>query len=199
MATEHEHEHSQTQPVPSRKSCCGAATRGPPVTASAANAKDPVCGMTVQPGIAKGGSAEHDGQTYYFCNPRCHEKFVADPRKYTAPAAPPAHAAHPASHGVAAPETLHKAPAVAVGATYVCPMDPEVRQSTPGACPKCGMALEPETPVAASRTEFVCPMHPEIVRDAPGACPTAGWLLACSVSPIRSRQRRQTRFGASRS
>jgi len=30
--------------------------------------------------------------------------------------------------------------------TYVCPMDPEVRQEGPGACPKCGMALEPEVP-----------------------------------------------------
>ncbi len=33
----------------------------------------------------------------------------------------------------------------AAGTTYVCPMDPEVRQSTPGACPKCGMALEPRS------------------------------------------------------
>ena len=34
--------------------------------------------------------------------------------------------------------------------TYTCPMHPEVRQDHPGACPKCGMALEPETPTARS-------------------------------------------------
>ncbi len=28
---------------------------------------------------------------------------------------------------------------------YTCPMHPEVRSETPGNCPKCGMALEPET------------------------------------------------------
>ena len=56
--------------------------------------------------------------------------------------------------------------------TYVCPMDPEVRESKPGACPKCGMALEPAAPSApAVKTEYVCPMHPEIVRPEPGSCP----------------------------
>ncbi len=29
---------------------------------------------------------------------------------------------------------------------YTCPMHPEIRQSHPGNCPKCGMTLEPETP-----------------------------------------------------
>ena len=32
------------------------------------------------------------------------------------------------------------------GTVYTCPMHPEVRQDHPGACPKCGMALEPEMP-----------------------------------------------------
>ena len=63
------------------------------------------------------------------------------------------------------------------GATYVCPMHPEVRQDHPGACPKCGMALEPEMPVALEKTEWVCPMHPQIVRDAAGSCPICGMAL----------------------
>ena len=64
------------------------------------------------------------------------------------------------------------------GTQYVCPMDPEIRQSAPGACPKCGMALEPDVPIAAAtRVEYTCPMHPEIVRDAPGACPICGMAL----------------------
>jgi Cu+-exporting ATPase len=57
-------------------------------------------------------------------------------------------------------------------------MDPEVRESHPGACPKCGMALEPATLAApATRTEYVCPMHPEIVRPGPGSCPICGMAL----------------------
>jgi Cu+-exporting ATPase len=58
-------------------------------------------------------------------------------------------------------------------------MDPEVRSSTPGACPKCGMALEPDfsNPASLTKTEYTCPMHPEIVRDAPGPCPICGMAL----------------------
>ena len=63
-------------------------------------------------------------------------------------------------------------------AEYTCPMHPEVRAIAPGACPKCGMALEPvAAPPPAARTEWVCPMHPEIVRDAPGSCPICGMAL----------------------
>src|SRR5581483_6318996 len=63
-------------------------------------------------------------------------------------------------------------------AVYVCPMHPEVRQQHPGACPKCGMALESEAPApAAARVEYVCPMHPQIVRSEPGNCPICGMTL----------------------
>jgi Cu+-exporting ATPase len=61
---------------------------------------------------------------------------------------------------------------------YTCPMHPDVRNSAPGACPKCGMALEPVEPSPpASKVEFTCPMHPEIVRDQPGSCPICGMAL----------------------
>ncbi|MGH9783033.1 MAG: copper-transporting P-type ATPase, partial [Terriglobia bacterium] len=64
------------------------------------------------------------------------------------------------------------------GARYTCPMHPEARQAKPGACPKCGMALEAMMSAAvAARTEFVCPMHPEIVRSEPGNCPICGMAL----------------------
>jgi len=57
-------------------------------------------------------------------------------------------------------------------------MDPEVRKEGPGACPKCGMALEPlRSTTAATRTDYVCPMHPEVVRDEPGSCPICGMAL----------------------
>ncbi len=61
---------------------------------------------------------------------------------------------------------------------FTCPMHPEIRESQPGACPKCGMALEPVAPSApATKTEWTCPMHPEIVRDVPGSCPICGMAL----------------------
>ena len=62
--------------------------------------------------------------------------------------------------------------------TYTCPMHPEIRQESPGSCPKCGMALEPEgIPAPTTKTEYTCPMHPEIVRDEPGSCPICGMAL----------------------
>ncbi len=91
---------------------------------------DPVCGMTVDPANAKGGHHEHAGVRYSFCNPKCRERFAADPGKYLAPKAE-----------APSPETLSP------GTTWICPMDPEVRQNHSGACPVCGMALEPDQPV----------------------------------------------------
>lgn len=63
-------------------------------------------------------------------------------------------------------------------ATYICPMCPGVESDKPAACPKCGMALEPEIAVApGTKTEYVCPMHPEVVQDQPGSCPKCGMAL----------------------
>ena len=56
-------------------------------------------------------------------------------------------------------------------------MHPEVHQPTAGACPKCGMALEPVITAPALKTEYTCPMHPEIVRSEPGFCPLCGMAL----------------------
>jgi Cu+-exporting ATPase len=119
--------------------------------------KDPVCGMTVKPDSPL--RHEHADKTYLFCNPKCQAKFSADPEKYL----------HPA----------HAEPQVAIpGAVYICPMDPEVRESKPGSCPICGMALEPEDALPKPDvTEYFCPMHPEVVRDEPGDCPKCGMAL----------------------
>lgn len=68
---------------------------------------------------------------------------------------------------------------------YTCPMHPEVRQSQPGSCPKCGMALEQiAQPSPESRTQYVCPMHPEIVRNEPGNCPLCGMALEPRTGPV---------------
>jgi len=158
--------------------------------------KDPVCNMDVDPNTAA-GSSEYRGKTYYFCSPGCVKRFDADPERYLAPKASPPKSQMVQIGGIApAKPSANSAPAQSAGkgtVTYVCPMDPEVRETKPGACPKCGMALEPET------VEYTCPMHPEIVRDGPGNCPICGMALeprvAAGVHPeddseLRSMQRR---------
>ena len=151
---------------------------------SASAVKDPVCGMTVDPATAK-HKLEHAGKAYYFCCARCLEKFRADPDGYLSRRPAPAAGMQIINIGAARaarkPEgdSAH-APALATPAppgSYVCPMCPEVRTTKPGACPRCGMALEPEMPVTATRVEYTCPMHPEIVRPGPGSCPICGMTL----------------------
>ena len=102
--------------------------------------KDPVCGMTVTPHSKH--TFEHKGHPFYFCSAGCKAKFEADPAKYLLAGSGAAAALAPVS-APAAPASAE--PAVA-GTIYTCPMHPEVRQDHPGACPKCGMALEPEMP-----------------------------------------------------
>jgi Cu+-exporting ATPase len=84
---------------------------------------DPVCGMTISPADAA-GKADYKGQTYYFCHESCLEQFTANPARFLDPASRDVPAADP-------------------GAEYTCPMHPEIQQQGPGACPICGMALEP--------------------------------------------------------
>jgi P-type Cu+ transporter len=121
---------------------------------------DPICGMTFAPEKAA-GTFEFRGETYYFCNPSCLEKFRLNPTAFLISEKP-----------LESADTR-----VPGGGIYICPMDPEVRQSAPGPCPKCGMALEPEAAAPAFRTEYVCPMHPEIRQNDPGNCPICGMAL----------------------
>src|SRR4029079_18374476 len=102
---------------------------------------DPVCGMTVDPATAA-GSFRYEGKDYFFCSRHCLEKFRASPEAYVAGTGggtgrltPPARREFQARREIP-------------GATYTCPMHPEIVQEGPGACPKCGMALEPVMPTA---------------------------------------------------
>ena len=103
--------------------CCGGqgAARD-----AASEAKDPVCGMSVDPS-ATAHHARHDGVDHHFCSAGCRAKFVADPERYVGDAPRPE-------------------PQAAPGAVWTCPMHPEIRRDGPGTCPICGMALEPEEP-----------------------------------------------------
>ncbi|MGA6827913.1 heavy metal translocating P-type ATPase [Nitrospira sp. NS4] len=100
-----------------------------PAAPAAGGERDPVCGMMVQPAAAA-GSHLHEGKTYYFCATSCLSKFKNDPAYYLLP-----------------PEQRPSRPvSVPAGGTveYICPMDPEILESKPGACRICGMALEPK-------------------------------------------------------
>ena len=101
----------------------------PAPAGTGATAIDPVCGMTVQPATAA-GSYEYLGKAYYFCATSCLTKFRTDPTYYLTP-----------------PEqrTPRALPVPSGGVVeYICPMDPEVLETQPGACRICGMALEPK-------------------------------------------------------
>jgi Cu+-exporting ATPase len=86
---------------------------------------DPVCGMSVDPRTTPHHN-HHAGQTYFFCSERCRTKFAAEPARYLK----------------SKPQAQTQA--VPVGTIYTCPMHPQIRQPSPGHCPICGMALEPE-------------------------------------------------------
>ncbi len=90
----------------------------------AGTARDPVCGMSVDPETSK-YRFEYRGSTYHFCSDGCRTKFEADPQEYL-------------------DKSKLDTPPAPAGTIYTCPMHPEIRQVGPGTCPICGMALEPE-------------------------------------------------------
>ncbi|WP_292526446.1 heavy metal translocating P-type ATPase, partial [Mesorhizobium sp.] len=145
--------------------CC--APKAAPSVADAV-IRDPVCGMTVDPAAGK-PTAEHGGHRYYFCSERCRSKFTAEPENYIAATDPVcgmrverAAAKHFSRHqgqgfyfcsaGCKAKFEAEPAKylgdrpepqAMPKGTQYTCPMHPEIVRDKPGACPICGMALEP--------------------------------------------------------
>jgi Cu+-exporting ATPase len=117
---------------------------------------DLVCGMSVKPDETNFKTSYKD-KTYYFCSLGCVEQFKAKPVDY-----------------IKKPNIKEKSNQ----GLYTCPMHPEIEQTGPGACPKCGMALESMQPQASTQqTQWTCPMHPEIIRDEPGNCPICGMAL----------------------
>jgi Cu+-exporting ATPase len=161
--------------------CCGGGRHEP-----ATKAKDPVCGMTVDPATAK-HVFEHEGVDYYFCCNGCRTKFAADPAKYLAQRA----VAAPASAAAATDPVcgMKVDPASAAGMHehkgvqyFFCSghclgqfkADPERYLA--------GKAAVPARVEAAPKgTQFTCPMDPEIVQDGPGSCPRCGMALVPMV------------------
>lgn len=118
----HDNKHSHQTISHSKPSCCDSHHKKFNTT----QVTDPVCGMTIDPAIAKGGKSTYGDEDYYFCNPKCKIKFDANPHTYL--------------HK----ESKQSKTNIKDQRIYTCPMDPEIRQIGPGTCPKCGMALEPE-------------------------------------------------------
>ncbi len=102
----------------------------------ARTAKDPVCGMTVE--VKEGSRSEtFDGAAFHFCSAKCQDKFKADPYFY------------------ASGNAARRGEVAQPGVQYTCPMHPEIVRDAPGACPICGMALEPVTPTDQPSEELI--------------------------------------------
>jgi P-type Cu+ transporter len=118
---------------------------GLPILAAVQKIKDPVCGMMVDP-QKSAGKVEHGGKPYYFCSPRCAERFESEPERFLAKpgAVEMEHEAAPSRHD-GSYHVHDTAPTAAASETacYTCPMHPQIAQIGPGHCPICGMALEP--------------------------------------------------------
>ena len=117
-----------------------------------ASLKDPVCGMTVTEQTSH--VLQHAGKPVYFCSAGCKAKFAANPASYLGAAEskkPESKLQETKAPDLPATDLQAPKPApiesnAQAGTIYTCPMHPEVRQPSPGVCPKCGMALEPELP-----------------------------------------------------
>ena len=159
--------------------------------AAPATAKDPVCGMTVDPATAK-HRAEHAGAIYYFCCAGCRTKFEANPQQYVAKsaAAEAAEAAAKATDPVCGMKvdraTAKHTFAHAGKIYYFCSAgcrakfaaDPAKYPAKAPAHahqgPAPAKATAPEAPAGAI---YTCPMHPEIRQVGPGTCPICGMAL----------------------
>jgi P-type Cu+ transporter len=135
------------------------------IPAGTDKATDPVCGMTVSVN-PDGRHAEFDGKTFHFCSEKCENKFKVDPWFYAS--------------GRAA-ELKKTAPA---NVQYTCPMHPEIIRDAPGACPICGMALEPMVPSdepSEELTDFTRRMWISAAAAVPLVILTMGELVALPV------------------
>jgi len=92
--------------------------------------KDPICGMEVDE--SSGVRTERNAQIYYFCSEHCRDKFLT---------------------GEDSSMVSERRSSLPSSAGYTCPIHPEVESDKPGACPRCGMELEPRTVIAEEETQ----------------------------------------------
>ena len=159
MSTADPHaDHTHSDPEMALEQQAGATGTGP-------TAIDPVCGMTVT--LKSDTRTESFGdKAFHFCSEKCQTKFKADPWFHASGRA--------AGRKKAAP----------VAAQYTCPMHPEIVRDAPGACPICGMALEPMLPSdepSAELADFTRRMWISAAAAVPLVILTMGELVALPV------------------
>lgn len=155
----HGHEHS--------------AHRHPP---AAGMAKDPVCGMSVDPATAK-HQVEHEGVTHYFCSAGCKAKFEAAPEKYLRKGANGTETEDltkdPVCGMTVDPHTAKYRAEYAGRTYYFCRAGCKEKFE---ADPERYLSPREQEPVPEG-TIYTCPMHPEIRQVGPGSCPICGMAL----------------------
>ncbi|WP_298817830.1 heavy metal translocating P-type ATPase [uncultured Roseibium sp.] len=128
-------------------------------------ATDPVCGMSVALGKGK-PSLKYKGKDYHFCNPKCHDRFDADPYFFLS--------------GNNDRKKAQEAERSSGEALFTCPMDPEIVQEGPGTCPICGMALEPMSGVSDEPNHELIDFTKRLWVSALAAIP----LLVLTMGPM---------------
>ena len=118
----------------------------------------------------------HKDTEYLFCSEHCLTKFKNSPDGFLVNTKDDSKATSRRNHDKHNPAA---APVQRLqNIEHICPMCPEVSKIGPGACPSCGMALEPAAlPIEQTKTQYTCPMHPEVIQDEPGSCPKCGMAL----------------------
>jgi len=139
---------------------------------------DPVCGMKVSsPKV----TALHKGHEYWFCNPKCKDKFVSNPSQYI-------DKTH--SHRHPQPAELQTQKTTSSNEIYTCPMHPEVERLGPGSCPICGMALEPKNPSVQSENselkEYTIKFWIGTILSLPLLIGTMGGMLVTQMDWLHS-------------
>ena len=145
-------------------------------------ARDPVCGMSVDPNQSA-GPVRYQDTDYYFCCQHCLTKFAAEPQRFLENSPSLNVISITGVDGPASGTQMDRGRTAArplVEAKYYCPMCPGEESEKPGDCGKCGMALESNPSwigASTGKTQYTCPMHAEVIQDHPGDCPVCGMSL----------------------
>jgi len=136
-------------------------------------ARDPVCGMSVDPATAR-YRVDYDGAPVYFCSERCRTRFLASPSSEptNVPAVAPS---------AAVPTRAHTAMSAVL---YTCPMHPQIRREQSGSCPICGMALESVNAAAAAHNPELRDMTRRLWVGAVLAAPTFMLEMSAHFPPV---------------
>jgi P-type Cu+ transporter len=145
--------------------------------ATAKIARDPVCGMTVDPTKAA-ATIDYEGQPYYFCSKSCAAKFQQAPTKFLAAATGSASTSqhehrHQALTQIAPPPTAHSN-------SNSADAQIKIASTTPSCCSHPTATSKPSVAAlmkAGEGVRYTCPMHPQIVQIGPGSCPICGMAL----------------------